>query len=204
MTSTSAFTTGVRPSYVFQTCQAHELNPWNDNGCTVNKTTSYDSELQGAKDLPDIFELVKTAVRRTTGLERGGLMLGMANLGGGADGLIGAFHPLTTNIIVMNSLPLRRIKETEPALYKPYVFHILLHEYLHTLGVIDEEATRRKTLEVSEKTFGKDHPVTQLAADLSKFMPKLVYPVYGWKPQGEFQMELVKGFDRSATDPYIS
>ena len=43
----------------------------------MNKTTSYDSELQGAKDLPDIFELVKTAVRRTTGLERGGLMLGM-------------------------------------------------------------------------------------------------------------------------------
>lgn len=170
----------------------------------VNKGLSYNDELEGAKDLPDIFELVKSAVRRTTGLERGGLMLGMANLGGGADGLVGAFHPLTTNIIVMNSLPLKRIRETDPALYKPYVFHILLHEYLHTLGIIDEEATRRKTLEVSERSFGKDHPVTQLATDLSRFMPKLVYPVHGWKPQGELQMELVKGFDRSATDPYIS
>lgn len=180
------------------------INPWTCNVYTVRDGRSYDSELEGAKDLPDIFELVKTAVRRTTGMERGGLMLGMANLGGGADGLVGAFHPLTTNIIVMNSLPLRRIKETDPALYKPYVFHILLHEYLHTLGVIDEQATRRMVLEVSEKTFGKDHPVTQLADDLTKFMPKLVYPVYGWKPPGEFQMELVKGFDRSATDPYIS
>lgn len=170
----------------------------------VDKGRAYDAELDGARDLPDIFELVKTAVRRTTGMERGGLMLGMANLGGGADGLVGAFHPLTTNIIVMNSLPLKRIEETEPGLYKPYVFHILLHEYLHTLGVIDEEATRRKALEVSERTFGKDHPVTRLAADLSSFMPKLVYPVRGWKPQGEFRMELVKGFDRSATDPYIS
>lgn len=170
----------------------------------MNNARSYDAELAGAKDLPDIFEIVKAAVRRTTGLERAGLMLGMANLGGGADGLIGAFHPLTTNIIVMNSLPLKRIEETDPALYKPYVFHILLHEYLHTLGIIDEEAARRKTLEVSERTFGKDHPATLLAAGLSKFLPNLVYPVYGWKPQGELRMELVKGFDRSATDPYIA
>lgn len=174
------------------------------NVSTVNKARSYGAELDAAKDLPDIFELVKAAVRSTTGMERAGLMLGMTNLGGGADGLVGAFHPLATNIIVMNSLPLRRIEETDPALYKPYVFHILLHEYLHTLGIIDEEATRSKTLEVSEKTFGKDHTVTQLAAGLSRFMPNLVYPVYGWKPQGEFRMELVKGFDRSATDPYIA
>lgn len=165
---------------------------------------SYGTDLDGAKDLPDIFELVKVVVRRSTGMERSGLMLGLANLGGGTDGFVGAFFPVATNIIVMNSLPLKRIKETDPALYKPYVFHILLHEYLHTLGVMDEEATRRTTFEISERTFGKDHQVTRLAADLSKFMPKLVYPVYGWKPQGEFRIELVKGFDRSATDPYIT
>ncbi len=194
----------MRPSYVFQACQAEHLSPCNDNTSIVRKGTSFDQELEGARDLPDIFELVKTAVRRATGLERGGLMLGMANLGGGADGLIGAFHPLTTNIIVMNTLPLRRIEETDPGLYKPYVFHILLHEYLHTLGIIDEDAVRRKTVEVSERTFGRDHPATQLALDLSRFMPSLVYPVYGWKPQGDVRMELVRGFDRSATDPYIA
>lgn len=170
----------------------------------MNEGLSYGADLEGAKDLPDIFELVKTVVRRSTGMERGGLMLGLANLGGGAEGFVGAFFPIATNIIVMNSLPLKRIKETDPSLYKPYVFHILLHEYLHTLGVIDEAATRRTALEISERTFGRDHPVTSLAADLSKFMPKLVYPVYGWRPQGEFSIELVKGFDRSATDPYIT
>ena len=165
---------------------------------------SYRAELDSAKDLADIFELVKTVVRRSTGRERAGLMLGLANLGGGVDGFVGAFYPVATNIIVLNSLPLRRIEETDPALYKPYVFHILIHEYLHTLGVIDEQATRAKVYEISSAAFGKDHPVTQLAEDLSQFMPKLVYPVYGWKPEGEFHMELVKGFDRSATDPYIS
>lgn len=159
--------------------------------------------LESAKDLPDIFEIVKTAVRKSTGMERPGLMLGLANLGGGPEGLIGAFYPIATNIIVMNTLPLKRIKETDPTLYKPYVFHILLHEYLHTLGIIDEAATRKKSLEISAEIFGKDHVVTQLAVDLSRFMPKLVYPVYGWQPSEEYQLELVRGFDRSSTASYI-
>jgi hypothetical protein len=161
------------------------------------------AQLDSAKDLPDIFEIVKTAVRKSTGMERPGLMLGLANLGGGPEGLIGAFYPIATNIIVMNTLPLKRIKETDPALYKPYVFHILLHEYLHTLGIIDEAATRKKAYEISTEIFGKEHIVTQLAADLSRFIPKLVYPVYGWQPPEEYQLELVKGFDRSSTSSYI-
>lgn len=165
---------------------------------------SFDSELSSAKDLADIFELVKVIVRKTIGKERPGLMLGLANLGGGPHGFVGAFFPIATNIIVMNSLPLKRIRETDPALYKPYVFHILLHEYLHTLGVIDEVATRRMAYEISAKTFGKEHPVTQFAADLSRFVPKLVYPVYGWQPQEDYQLELVKGFDRSSTQSYIN
>lgn len=170
----------------------------------MNLDKSFDNQLSSAKDLPDIFELVKTVVRQTTGRERPGLMLGLANLGGGPQGFVGAFYPIATNIIVMNTLPLRRIKETDPALYKPYVFHILLHEYLHTLGIIDEAATRQKVYEISAKAFGKNHPVTEFAADLSRFVPKLVYPLYGWQPQQEFQLELVKGFDRSSTASYIN
>jgi hypothetical protein len=170
----------------------------------VNPERTYDTQLESARDLPDIFELVKTVVRKTTGKERPGLMLGLANLGGGPQGFVGAFYPIATNIIVMNSLPLKRIKETDPALYKPYVFHILLHEYLHTLGMIDEAAARQKAYDISALAFGKTHPVTQFAADLSRFVPKLVYPVYGWQPQEEYQLELVKGFDRSSTASYIN
>jgi hypothetical protein len=164
---------------------------------------SIDSQLDSVRDLPDIFETVKKTVRKSTGMERPGLMLGLANLGGGPEGLIGAFYPIATNIIVMNILPLKRIKETDPSLYKPYVFRILLHEYLHALGIIDEGATRKKAFEISAEIFGKDHVVTQLAADLSRFIPKLVYPVYGWQPPEEYQLELVKGFDRSSTASYI-
>ncbi len=138
------------------------------------------------------------------GRERAGLMLGLANLGGGPQGFVGAFFPIATNIIVMNSLPLQRVRETDPALYKPYVFHILLHEYLHTLGIIDEAATRQRAYEISANLFGKDHPVTLLAADLSRFIPKLVYPLYGWQPDEEYKLDLVKGFDKSSTDAYIA
>jgi hypothetical protein len=168
-----------------------------------NPNLTIDQELESAKDLADIFELVKITVRKSIGQERAGLMLGLANLGGGPEGFVGAFYPVATNIIVMNSLPLERIKETDPALYKPYVFHILLHEYLHTLGIIDEAAARQKAYQISEATFGRDHPVTQLAADLSRFIPKLVYPVYGWRPPQEYKLELVRGFDRGSTSAYI-
>jgi hypothetical protein len=170
----------------------------------VNKDLGFDTQLESAKDLADIFELVKAVVRENTGKERSGLMLGLANLGGGAQGFVGAFYPVATNIIVMNSLPLKRVKETDPALYKPYVFHILLHEYIHTLGIIDEAETRRTAYEISAATFGKEHRVTLLAADLSKFVPKLVYPIYGWIPSEEYSLELVKGFDRSSTASYIN
>jgi hypothetical protein len=180
------------------------LYPGNAKYVSVNTDLTFDSRLQSADDLADIFEVVKLAVRKTTGKERAGLMLGLANLGGGPQGFVGAFYPVATNIIVMNNLPLRRIKETDPALYKPYVFHILLHEYLHTLGIIDEAATRQKAYEISVKLFGKEHPVSQFAADLSKFVPKLMYPVYGWQPAQEYTLELVEGFDRSSTASYIT
>lgn len=185
-------------------CPAIVIYPGGSKYRSVDRNLTFDSKLDSADDLADIFEVVKLAVRKTIGKERAGLMLGLANLGGGPQGFVGAFYPVATNIIVMNSLPLRRIKETDPSLYKPYVFHILLHEYLHTLGIIDEAATRQKAYEISVKLFGKEHPVSQFAADLSRFVPKLMYPVYGWQPAQEYTLELVEGFDRSSTASYIT
>ncbi len=165
--------------------------------------SSFQDRLERAKDIVDIFELVKAAVDMGTGMCRGGLMLGLANLGGGPDGFIGAFYPVATNVIVVNSMPLARIRETDPALFKPYIFHILLHEYLHALGVVDEAEARRMVARTSNETFGADHPVTDLARSLTKYVPKLVYPVYGWEPKEDYDIDLVKGFDRSSASPYI-
>ena len=154
--------------------------------------------LDGTKGLPDIFELVKRAVERDVGYARGGLMLALADLGNHPHGFIGAFYPIATNVIVMNKVPLARIQETKPNLYRAYAFHVLLHEYLHAVGFIDEMQCRRKVHAISLQLFGDGHPVTQIAEDVSRFFPNLVYPDVAWQPEG-LSIELVKGFDRGNT-----
>ncbi|KPQ42420.1 MAG: hypothetical protein MPEBLZ_03049, partial [Candidatus Methanoperedens nitroreducens] len=51
-------------------------------------------------------------------------MLGLANLGNHPEGFFGGFYPVGSNVIVMNKIPLERIKETRLELYKPYAFHV--------------------------------------------------------------------------------
>jgi hypothetical protein len=162
----------------------------------TTSSSNYPARLEKAKDLSDIFEVVKDAVQAQLGLSRGGLMLGIAELGGRPDAWIGGFYPVATNIIVMNKGPMTRILREQPELYKSYCFHILLHEYIHTVGYMDEELTRKRALEISERLFGKDHLATKMAADISQFFPYLTYALPKEAPE-DLNLELVKGFDRS-------
>jgi hypothetical protein len=153
--------------------------------------------LDNAGNLADIFEVVKEAVRQSTGKSRGGLMLGLADMGNHPDGFFGAFFPVGTNIIVMNKIPLQRIKDTRPELYKPYAFHVLLHEYIHTLGYLDEGDVRQRAYDVSLGCLGADHLATRMAANITQFIPNIAYPTAAWQPKG-FPIELVPDFDRSS------
>ena len=168
-----------------------------------NRKTNIDDAVKD--DLIDTFELVKELVKRSEGRSRAGLMLGLQELGASLNGFIGAYYPVSSNIIVMNKTPIRRINETNPKLIKPYSTHILLHEYIHSLGIIDEAITRQKTYEISREHFGEKHTVTQLSVNMKKFFPNLVYPNYGWLPPKKIPaIEIVQGFDRSNTDNYIT
>ncbi len=158
--------------------------------------------LDRAETLPQIFDVVKTVVRRHLKTERTGLMLGLANLGGGQSGLVGGFFQVAGNMIVMNTLPFKRMEATRPDLRTPFAFHILLHEYIHSIGYLTEQETRPLVLEISRAEFGEEHPVTKLAEDWRPFWGDLVYPVYGWQPPGGFELEVVRGFDADAS-PYI-
>jgi len=160
-------------------------------------------KLENTQSIPDIFEVVKEAVWVRERVSRAGLMLGLADLGGSPGSFIGGLHPLGTNIILMNRLPLIRVRDHYPDLYKPYVFHVLLHEYLHTIGFWDEKETRDKVLEITRPLFGDDHPATKLAEDIHQFLPFVTYPAPMKLPEGT-EIELVEGFDRSSTEPYIS
>lgn len=161
-------------------------------------TKSFNERLEGTSTLTDIFELVKHAVRKTHNTGRAGLTLGLAELGGTEAGFVGAFYPFGSNIIVMNKTPLRRIMTTNPNLYKPYSFIILLHEYLHSLGYVDEGFVRERVYQICRKLFGEKHLTTQLAEDLGRFLPELAYPEAGWAPPGELSIEMVQDFDRSS------
>jgi hypothetical protein len=158
----------------------------------------YEPELIGA------FEEVKEAVRKAEGTSRAGLMLGLQELGTSPTGLIGGYHQMWTNLIVLNKTSLRRLWETNPGMLRPYAFHVLLHEYIHSLGCVDEEETRERTLAVTLAALGEGHPATDMARDIRPFFPDLVYPGFGWTPQEDGMIELVRGFDRASYSQYIT
>lgn len=152
--------------------------------------------LNRADGLPEIFEVVKEAVRVSTGMSRAGLMLGLADLGGDPFNMVGGLYPSASNIIVMNRAPMTQlIKEKEK--YRSYCFHILLHEYLHSLGVMDEGEVRKRTYQISRMVLGEEHMATHMAVDLARFLPRITYGVPK-DTDGEMDIELVPGFDRSS------
>ncbi len=162
----------------------------------------FKTRLDEAKTLADIFEVVKAIVLKSMKKSRGGLMLGMADLGNHPKGFLGGFFTVGSNVIVLNKNPLQRITETRPELYKPYAFHILLHEYIHSLGYLDEGKVNSTVYQITKDALGEEHLATQIAAGTEKFMQHLVYPDSAWKPE-EDRMELEKDFDRSSVS-YIA
>jgi hypothetical protein len=119
-------------------------------------------ELETSENFGDIFEIVKKSVKQQLGMERAGLMLVLADL----PMHLGAFHGVGTNQIVMNRALLDRIVAAgHPRSHiNAFVYSILLHEYLHSLGVIDESEVRRLVNEISLKSFGPEHPVSTIAS----------------------------------------
>ncbi|MFX1587492.1 MAG: hypothetical protein ACFFC1_04990, partial [Promethearchaeota archaeon] len=111
------------------------------------------------KQMPEIFEKVKTDVRKILKLHRAGLSLGLVEMGIYRGGFIGGMHFYPGTEIVMNKSPLKIILESQPyEIIWAYTYHILLHEYIHSLGILDEYQCREITLKVTEDIFKEaDH-----------------------------------------------
>jgi hypothetical protein len=109
----------------------------------------------------------------------------------------------------MNKTLLDRVVSSgnSPTHVKSFVYSILLHEYLHSLGVIDEKEVRNLVREVSFATFGPTHPASKVATDgpwslLSNPGSKeLLLHADEIDPS---KVELIKDFDRSHSASYIS
>ena len=119
----------------------------------------------GPNDFSGLMIFVRKLVRKHLRRDRVGIMLGLANMGFQRGAFVGGLHFVGTNEIFLNRNALNVMKnETgDPELYKAYILFLLLHEYIHAVGITDERATRQITQEIILKEFDKDHPVGQLA-----------------------------------------
>ena len=159
----------------------------------------YKKSLQKAKSFAEIFQLVKEAVRGYTGNYQAGLLLGLSDLGSYENAYLGAFYSFDANTIVINKRPLNKIKKANPSLYNPYIFHVLLHEYIHSLGITEENEVKIIAFEISKRHFGKGHIATKLAFSLEKVLPNLTFGE-NFEPPEDLSIEFVQGIDKDNTN----
>ncbi len=159
---------------------------------------AYAHVLERTAGYDQVFQVVRDAVHQVLGVERPGLGLGLSNL----PASIGAYWQVTGNLIVLNEglVQMMRANASSPLELNSFIYVILAHEYLHSLGYLDEGSVRRVTAKVTRGAFGPDHPATRMAeGDLWR-----LYPFLSYAPGGDGQrIRVVRGFDLSSTQTYI-
>jgi hypothetical protein len=155
-------------------------------------------KLNSAEGFDEIFELVKKAVDQVIGVHRAGLTLVLGDIPNN----VGAYHQMGSNAIVMNRNIMKivwRSTKSRPR-RNAYTFMILLHEYLHTLGLADDAQVRELSRRITDSYVGKGHVAGEMAvSSLDKFFPE-IYQYAMFRDNGSF--ETVSKFDSSST-PYI-
>lgn len=154
--------------------------------------------LSSADGFDEIFEMVKSATERRLGMHRAGLTLVLGDIPNN----VGAYHEMGSNAIVMNRNLLRIVEKISKsrARSNSYVFMILLHEYLHSLGYTSDRQVRALGKEITDEFLGRRHVASEMAVrPLDQFFPDLA-KFSGFRDKGEYQT--VRRFDSSST-PYI-
>jgi hypothetical protein len=145
------------------------------------------------KDFNEAFELVKSAILQKFRMHRAGLSLILQMMPSN----LGAYHVLGSNVIVMNSYLLAAVKKIAGSIeeYNSYMFMVLAHEYLHSLGVIDENTVRQMTFDLCRWMLGDDHTATKMA----KEDPSTLYPELKSLMQSRFgrEVQVIRNFDKT-------
>jgi hypothetical protein len=152
------------------------------------------AKVASLKNFDETFELVKISVYEKFKMHRAGLSLILQVMPTN----LGAYHILGSNVIVMNShvlAAIRRLSNSEKE-YNAYVFMVLTHEYLHSLGIVDENTVRQMTYDLCKTMLGDDHSSTKMA----KEDPSSLFPQLRNMVQTQFgrEFQLVKNFDRAS------
>jgi hypothetical protein len=159
----------------------------------TQRQVQYRERISKLKDFGETFELAKSVVLEKFKMHRAGLSLILQVM----PSHLGAYHILGSNVIVMNSYLLAAVREIATSMdeYNSYVFMVLAHEYLHSLGIVDEHAVRQMTFELCNWMLGGDHAATRMA----KEDPSSLYPQLRSLSQTRFNhdFKLVGNFDKS-------
>lgn len=171
------------------------LNPWEDR----SKHEEYANQLDRCQNFREVFTLVKKSVKGALNRERTGLLLYLRDL----PLKVGAYHQMGTNGIILNRVLLEQVIQTTASRVEvnAFIYYILLHEYLHTLGYINERRVRELTYVVAEETFGPAHVATKMAVEGPWAFIKL-NPFYAPRVN-ERAIEIVREFE-DPSSKYIS
>ena len=116
---------------------------------------------------------------------------------------VGAYHEMGSNSIVMNRNLLRIVEKLSKGRSRrnSYVFMILLHEYLHSLGYTSDRQVRELGKVITDGYLGRRHVAAEMAVKpLDQFFPD-VGKFSAFRDKGEYQT--IRKFDSSST-PYIA
>jgi hypothetical protein len=157
----------------------------------------YGNKILQLADFNQAFELVKLAVEDKFKMHRAGLSLILQGL----PTKLGAYHILGSNLIIVNKRILNIIKIYKSLdEYNSYLFMVLTHEYLHSLGIIDELEVRNMTYSLLASLAGENHMATKMA----RHQPWDLFPELSLFDDNSFEQkfEIIKNFDRT-TQTYI-
>jgi hypothetical protein len=117
-------------------------------------------KIENARDYDQLFEIVKRTVEGQIGKHRAGLALVLADM----PNTIGAFHPVGSNSIVLNKSLVRAMKSVVGGReLNSFIFMVLMHEYLHSLGYLEELNVRRLCRSICKQALGEDHETVSMS-----------------------------------------
>lgn len=159
----------------------------------------YREKLRNCESIGDIFELGREIIYKVLKMRRAGLSLYLQDL----NQYVLAYHIMGSNTIVVNKavldaiLTLKRDREV----INSYIFVVITHEYLHSLGIYDEMLLRKFQYEICNKAFGYDHPTSEMIEKgIFEVFPELKEMKIRIRSR---EVKVVRDFDKSSTT-YIS
>ena len=150
--------------------------------------------VEHSRSFDELFELVKRIVESQTQRHRAGLSLVLSDM----PNAVGAYHPVGSNVIVLNRTlieDMKRFVKKEEEI-NSFVFTVLMHEYLHSLGLYDEVKVRQIVQKIVRNALGEDHISVKMATgNWFEMYPQLAMA----HPRASNDFEVVQKFDSGST-----